>query len=64
MDERTATDATTSGGADRGLRCAGCDRVLEDCAFCERPGCETAICHACLVYELGVSLKQPHRHGG
>jgi hypothetical protein len=47
-----------------GVACAGCDRPLETCAFCEQEGCPSPSCYGCLVVDLRESLAQPHEHGG
>lgn len=45
-------------------KCKGCDRVIDICEFCERPGCPVAICYDCQNRELGQTVAQPHAHGG
>ena len=52
------------GRHDRTLRCERCARAIEECAFCQDPGCRHVICYRCLREELGQSLVQPHAHGG
>lgn len=46
------------------LTCTRCDAVVELCAFCEREDCRVAICYRCLCEQLGLSLAEPHAHGG
>jgi hypothetical protein len=50
--------------AERVLVCAGCDRELEVCAFCETEDCAEATCYRCLIVELREFLPHPHEHGG
>jgi len=45
-------------------RCKGCNREIDECAFCDEPGCPAAICHDCVNRELKQRLPQPHAHGG
>lgn len=45
-------------------RCKGCNREIEECAFCDEPGCPVAICDGCVNRELKQRLPQPHAHGG
>ncbi|MGH2662803.1 MAG: hypothetical protein ACRDH8_08330 [Actinomycetota bacterium] len=44
--------------------CSGCDREVEECAFCERDDCGTPICFRCMLFELKEDLPTPHDHGG
>lgn len=46
------------------LVCAGCDRRLGWCAFCDREDCVVAICERCVRVELREEIAQPHGHGG
>jgi hypothetical protein len=44
--------------------CAGCDREVEVCAFCETDDCGEATCYRCMIVELGETVLSPHEHGG
>jgi hypothetical protein len=46
------------------LACSACGRTIDCYAFCDEETCEVACCYRCLWVELGVSLAQPHQHGG
>jgi hypothetical protein len=46
------------------LVCAGCDRRVEWCAFCDREDCPVAICERCVQVELREEVAEPHGHGG
>jgi len=45
-------------------KCKGCDREIDECAFCEDPDCPDAICYRCDNSELKQTLLHPHDHGG
>jgi hypothetical protein len=45
------------------LVCSGCDRQIEQCAFCDER-CGHELCYRCVLYELKESVAQPHAHGG
>ena len=45
-------------------KCKGCDREIDECAFCEEPECAVAICYRCENIELKQTLPHPHDHGG
>ena len=45
-------------------KCKGCDREIDECAFCEEPDCAAAICYRCDNSELKQTLLHPHDHGG
>ena len=46
------------------LVCAGCERALEACAFCDSEDCGEATCYRCMIVDLKETLTQPHDHGG
>jgi ribosomal protein L32 len=46
------------------LRCSGCDRELEVCAFCDEADCGHALCFHCVLIELKAEVPEPHAHGG
>jgi hypothetical protein len=46
------------------LACDSCGRDVEMCFFCEREGCDRAVCYRCVVVALGEFVPQPHDHGG
>ena len=50
--------------AEGAMVCAGCERRIEVCAFCDEVECGVAICYRCLIFEVGESVAHPHRHGG
>jgi hypothetical protein len=50
--------------AARLLRCAGCGRAIDECAVCDEPDCEAAVCCDCVAVALGTRMPQPHVHGG
>jgi hypothetical protein len=35
------------------LRCAGCGREVDYCAFCDEEACATCVCYRCVLFELG-----------
>jgi hypothetical protein len=45
-------------------RCKGCNREIDECAFCDEPDCPAAMCDGCVNRELKQRLPQPHDHGG
>lgn len=47
-----------------GPRCAMCERPVECCEVCDERACDEALCASCVRRALGVSLDQPHPHGG
>ena len=49
---------------ERTLTCAGCDRRLEWCSFCDEADCAVARCYHCTAVELGESAPKIHTHGG
>lgn len=48
----------------RMLVCTSCGRQIEACAFCDEPGCTTAVCYSCVSIVLRQRIAQPHTHGG
>ena len=46
------------------LRCEGCGRELDCCAFCDEEDCAKAVCNECLSLELGERTPRIHEHGG
>jgi hypothetical protein len=44
--------------------CAGCDRELEVCSFCEDEDCEAPTCYRCMIIELKEASPPLHGHGG
>jgi protein-arginine kinase activator protein McsA len=51
-------------GSTVALVCAGCDRSLEDCAFCDEVDCGCAVCYRCCRAAIGESMDPVHAHGG
>jgi len=45
-------------------KCKGCEREIDECAFCEEPDCAAPICYRCDNSELKQTLLHPHDHGG
>lgn len=45
-------------------RCAGCERVIEWCSFCDEEDCDVARCYRCVGIALVEITTQPHPHGG
>ena len=41
------------------VKCSKCACVLEECACCDEPDCEAAICYRCLNLALGQQVPQP-----
>jgi hypothetical protein len=62
-EERVAQSKDRSGRA-RALTCAGCDKRIECCCFCDRPDCATAVCYPCVAVDLKESMPVLHGHGG
>lgn len=44
--------------------CKECAADVDCCAVCERDDCSETICYRCLRKALGLSLPEPHVHGG
>jgi hypothetical protein len=58
------TTAAESAEETIAMTCAGCDRAIERCAFCGLGRCPSPSCYACMVVDLGQSMKRLHEHGG
>jgi len=46
------------------LPCAGCEREIDRCAFCDEEDCAEAVCDDCLRLQLGERTPRIHEHGG
>ena len=46
------------------IACAKCGASIDQCEFCEEPGCGVPICYGCMVEALGQAVAHPHPHGG
>lgn len=55
---------TLDTGSNEAHRCKQCEVAVECCAVCEREDCSDLMCYRCLRLALGLTLPQPHAHGG
>ena len=44
--------------------CCRCGTAIVECACCDEPDCDAAICCHCLRVALGHMKAQPYAHGG
>ena len=46
------------------LKCLGCGKEIESCAFCDERDCPPPICYICLSEDLAKSRRLLHVHAG
>ena len=46
------------------LKCLGCAKEIESCAFCDERDCPSPRCNSCVALTLKERIPQPHVHGG